>query len=94
MADIVDQAGSAIVDQVGQKLYMSNARFVFELLQNADDNKYTKTHDMPFISFHIYPWKIVVECNEDGFTPENLKAICSVGRALKQVLKVTLERKG
>ncbi|RBR21220.1 hypothetical protein FVER53590_29018 [Fusarium verticillioides] len=55
-------------------IYGSGARFVFELLQNADDK-----NDPPFISFQIHPKHIVVECNEDGFTSLDLKAICSVG---------------
>lgn len=35
------------------------------------------------MAFHVHPQRIVVECNEDGFTPENLKAICSVGQSSK-----------
>ncbi|EXJ63403.1 uncharacterized protein A1O5_11452 [Cladophialophora psammophila CBS 110553] len=85
--------GSTIVT-LAKNLYTSNARFVFELLQNADDNKYTKTHDMPFISFHVYPRKIVVECNEDGFTLENLKAICSVGKSTKTGAQGYIGEKG
>lgn len=31
----------------------------------------------------MYPDRIVVQCNEDGFTEENLTAICSVGASTK-----------
>jgi hypothetical protein len=31
----------------------------------------------------VYPDRIVLECNEDGFTKENLSAICSVGESTK-----------
>lgn len=31
----------------------------------------------------MYPDRIVLECNEDGFTKENLSAICSVGESTK-----------
>ncbi|EXK44469.1 hypothetical protein FOMG_03183 [Fusarium oxysporum f. sp. melonis 26406] len=64
----------------------SGARFVFELLQNAEDNSFRKAdgkNDPPFISFQIHPKHIVVECNEDGFTSLDLKAICSVGESTK-----------
>lgn len=67
---------------------------MFELLQNADDNEYSKTSDSPFISFHVYPEKIVVEYNEDGFTPENLKAICNVGQSTKKGAQGYIGEKG
>lgn len=80
--------------RLAKNLYTSNARFVFELLQNADDNEYTKTKDSPFISFRVYPWKIVVEYNEDGFTPANLRAICNVGQSTKKGAQGYIGEKG
>ncbi len=35
------------------------------------------------MSFSVYPNQVVLECNEDGFTEENLRAICSVGQSSK-----------
>ena len=67
-------------------MYGSDARFVFELLQNADDNRFDLARAsgaVPTVSFHIRPNKIIVECNEDGFTLEDLSTICSVGRSTK-----------
>jgi hypothetical protein len=40
---------------------------------------------MPFVAFHVYPDRIVVDCNEDGFTKNDLTAICSVGQSTKSV---------
>jgi hypothetical protein len=80
--------------RLAKNLYTSNARFVFELLQNADDNEYTKTSDSPFISFHVFPQKIVVEYNEDGFTPGNLRAICNVGQSTKKGAQGYIGEKG
>ncbi|KAL5362015.1 hypothetical protein BJX96DRAFT_153271 [Aspergillus floccosus] len=74
------------IKTLAKNLYNSNARFVFELLQNADDNRFTlaREHDeLPFISFKVYPDRIIVECNEDGFRIEDLSAICSVGESTK-----------
>ncbi|OQE11913.1 hypothetical protein PENFLA_c069G02111 [Penicillium flavigenum] len=74
------------IETLAKNIYSSNARFVFELLQNADDNRFTRAtarNDLPFISFKVYPDRIVLECNEDGFTKENLSAICSVGESTK-----------
>jgi hypothetical protein len=67
-------------------LYTSNARFVFELLQNADDNQYSTAeseNQPPFVAFRVFPGKIVVECNEDGFTERHLRAICDIGNSSK-----------
>ncbi|KAJ6128191.1 hypothetical protein N7471_009408 [Penicillium samsonianum] len=74
------------IQTLAKNIYSSNARFVFELLQNADDNRFTRAagrNELPFIAFNVYPDRIVLECNEDGFTKENLSAICSVGESTK-----------
>lgn len=46
------------------------------------------------MSFHVYPQRIVVECNEDGFTMENLRAICSIGRSSKAGAQGYIGEKG
>jgi hypothetical protein len=84
-------------NRLAKNLYNSSARFVFELLQNADDNHYTKARangDVPFLSFQVYPRRIVLECNEDGFTKENLVAICNVGRSSKTGAQGYIGEKG
>jgi hypothetical protein len=68
--------------RLASNLYTSQARFVFELLQNADDNQYTRGQD-PYVVFRVYPDRIVIECNEDGFTQQNLTAICDIGKSSK-----------
>lgn len=68
---------------LAKQIYGSGARFVFELLQNAEDNSFSKTTDKPYISFNVYEDRIVVECNEDGFTEQDLGAICAVGKSTK-----------
>lgn len=68
--------------RLAKNLYTSKARFVFELLQNADDNQYTRGQD-PYVAFRVYPDRIVIECNEDGFTRRNLSAICDIGKSSK-----------
>lgn len=68
---------------LAKQIYGSGARFVFELLQNAEDNSFSKTTDDSYISFKVYENRIVVECNEDGFTERDLEAICAVGKSTK-----------
>lgn len=36
-----------------------------------------------YITFKVYRSKIIVECNEDGFTERDLTAICDVGQSTK-----------
>ena len=70
---------------------------MFELLQNADDNKYTKARASgaePFVSFAVYEDQVIFECNEDGFSQENLEAICSVGQSSKTGAQSYIGEKG
>ncbi|KAK2591572.1 hypothetical protein QQS21_010742 [Conoideocrella luteorostrata] len=83
--------------RLAKNVYSSKARFIFELLQNADDNSYTKAKGLgepPKVDFHVYPHQIVMECNEDGFTEENLSAICSVGKSSKAGAQGYIGEKG
>ncbi|KAI0977216.1 hypothetical protein F4678DRAFT_468441 [Xylaria arbuscula] len=88
--------GSSVLT-LAKNLYTSKARFIFELLQNADDNTYStalKSGDVPYLSFRVHPSCIVVECNEDGFSGKNLEAICSIGKSSKAGAQGYIGEKG
>jgi hypothetical protein len=56
------------------------------LIQNADDNRYKRAKDAgatPYIKFHVYQDKIIVDSNEDGFTADNVKSICRINASTK-----------
>lgn len=79
-------ADSLFFFSLAKNLYTSDARFVFELLQNAEDNSFEKAFDAnlkPQISFELHPDHIIIDCNEDGFEPEHIRAICAVGQSSK-----------
>ena len=60
---------------------------MYELIQNAEDNSYSTAaahKEEPFLAFKIYPDKIIVDSNEDGFSESNIRAICSVGNSTKK----------
>jgi hypothetical protein len=83
--------------RLAQNIYGSGARFVFELLQNADDNHYTKAYASeapPSVAFRVYTDRIVVECNEDGFNERNLQALCAVGDSSKSASHGYIGAKG
>lgn len=55
--------------------------FLHELLQNADDSKFeTPT---PTLCFSYGPGYFRVDCNEEGFTEQNVRAICTLGGSTK-----------
>lgn len=67
-------------------LYSKDTRFLYELIQNAEDNTYSKAAEKgekPFLTFKIYADKIIIDSNEDGFSERNVSAICSVGESTK-----------
>ncbi|MCJ1398278.1 hypothetical protein MMC11_001475, partial [Xylographa trunciseda] len=67
-------------------LYSKDTRFIYELIQNAEDNSYssaTSANQKPFLSFKLYPGKIIIDSNEDGFHETNVRAICSTGESTK-----------
>ncbi|CAG9982412.1 unnamed protein product [Clonostachys byssicola] len=70
------------VQKFANELYRSETHFLLELLQNADDNRYTKT-SRPSFSIEYRERGLRIDCNEDGFTEENVEAICSVGNSTK-----------
>ncbi|KAL7908107.1 hypothetical protein GGI35DRAFT_469887 [Trichoderma velutinum] len=85
MRNLEGIAGVA-VSTLAKNLYTSDARFVFELLQNAEDNSFDKALDAnltPQVSFELHPDHIIIDCNEDGFEPKHIKAICAVGQSSK-----------
>ncbi|KAJ6017175.1 hypothetical protein N7451_000554 [Penicillium sp. IBT 35674x] len=65
-------AGNGII-HVAKDLYDADAWFIFELIQNADDNKYNaadRQGQPKFLHFALYHDRITVESNEDGFSEQ------------------------
>ena len=70
---------------------------MYELIQNADDNQYTKaaaTNIPPTLSIHVTSSEAIIESNEDGFTKENIAALCSFGRSTKVYHRDNIGEKG
>ena len=70
---------------------------MFELIQNAEDNIYTsakrENYD-PYLSFNVFPDRIIIDSNEDGFTTDDVQAICSTGESQKLQSKGYIGEKG
>lgn len=81
-----DKMIGAGVTLLARELYSKDVRFIFELLQNADDNHYQRAlraNQEPWVAFQLHKDRVVVECNEDGFNEANLRAICDIGKSSK-----------
>ncbi|KAK2731451.1 hypothetical protein FQN57_003372, partial [Myotisia sp. PD_48] len=87
----------AAVRTLATNLYTTDTRYVFELIQNAEDNSYyyavTRNVD-PFIKFTLSHDRVIVDSNEDGFTEENVRAICSTGESTKANVHGYIGEKG
>ncbi|KAF1996938.1 hypothetical protein P154DRAFT_607356 [Amniculicola lignicola CBS 123094] len=66
---------------LSSQLYEKSTHFLLELIQNADDNNYDSPS--PTLSFSYKPGSLRIDCNEVGFTAENVEAICAISRSTK-----------
>jgi hypothetical protein len=66
------------LDLLGKKLYTEKTHFIFELLQNAEDEK--ATH----IQFNLYAGRLEVLHNGKPFDENNVKGICGIGEGTKE----------
>lgn len=67
-------------------MYAKDTRFLYELIQNAEDNKYTIAEissEVPWLRFSLYQDRVEIDSNEDGFSESNIRAICSIGESTK-----------
>ncbi len=78
-------------------MYSKDTRFLYELIQNAEDNCYssvTANGKKPFLAFEIYKDKIIIDSNEDGFSENDIIAISSTGNSTKKQRKGYIGEKG
>ncbi|MDA0525417.1 sacsin N-terminal ATP-binding-like domain-containing protein [Methanococcoides alaskense] len=71
------------LEELAVDLNTENTHFVLELIQNAEDNKYSDQVS-PYIKFSIDEKIILIQNNEVGFDKENVEAICDVRRSTKE----------
>ena len=67
---------------ISTDLYTNRSRFLMEVIQNADDNRYPESV-VPTICVSIFPLFVKIECNEEGFTEDNIQALCRIGESSK-----------
>ena len=67
---------------ISENLYSEDSHFVYELIQNAQDNEY-KTK-IKKLDFFVYSDGILIKNNEIGFNTEQIKSICDFAQSVKQ----------
>jgi hypothetical protein len=89
---------STNIYSLATNLYSKANRFIYELIQNADDAIYsgcrTAPHQ-PFLSFRLTADdRLVVDSNEDGFTKEDVDSLCGLGQSTKGKTSKYIGKKG
>ncbi len=90
------------IKALADDLYSKDTHFIFELIQNAEDNEYKGVE--PSISFLLTKddptgtqysdGALIVQNNEVGFSSENVDAICAVGKSTKKKAQGYIGEKG
>ena len=83
-------------------LYNKHTHFIFELIQNAEDNTYKDL--VPYLSFQLTKTDptnsegsqgaLIIQNNEIGFSYDNVDAICAVGKTTKKKEQGYIGEKG
>ena len=88
---------SGLTFRLATNLYSRDTRFIYELIQNAEDTEYSRAQAnglTPYVSFSIHPNQIIVDSNEDGFEVDHVKAICKIGGSTKSTVHGYIGEKG
>lgn len=71
-----------VCHRLSADLYDTAAHFLWEFLQNADDNDYDP-RVIPWLQLTYDSTFLRVDCNEVGFTADNVEAICTIRGSTK-----------
>ena len=90
------------IKQLADGLYSRNPHFIFELIQNAEDNTYNNA--LPSLSFRLTKidptdtegseGALIIKNNETGFTPDDVDVICRAGESRKEKKQGYIGEKG
>ena len=77
------QSYTDMLKMLSEEIYSQDSHFVYELIQNAEDNAYPEGCTDRFVHFTLDGRDIIVRNNEVGFSPANVEAICAVAHSTK-----------
>jgi len=70
-------------EKLAEELYSTRTHFFYELIQNAEDNIYSK-NKKPHIEFEIHPEYLLIKNNEKGFLERDVNSISDIGLSDKE----------
>jgi hypothetical protein len=73
--------------RLSAQLYSEPSHFLFELIQNADDNTYADDVQPEATIAYRSDGLLLFGCNEKGFSKANVSAICDINQSTKTLLK-------
>lgn len=76
-----EEMAASLLDTVSSDIYSEGQRFVFELIQNADDSSIVETNE---VHFQFYSGGVIVSHNGEAFTEEDIDALTSAGNSTKK----------
>lgn len=91
------------IQEFSEGLYSKETHFIFELIQNAEDNRYAKKSkpDLTFILVSKDPTRtpktdgaLIIVNNEIGFRPKDVRVLCGVGNSTKEKKEGYVGEKG
>src|SRR3954453_20932534 len=65
-----------LIKMLSEEIYSQNSHCVYELIQNAEDNRYHPQCRDRFVEFTLDAGRIVVRNNEAGFSADDVEALC------------------
>lgn len=78
----LNQMLTRAISELAKNIYKKDSHFVMELIQNADDNNYSKGKT-PTLKIIQTDKKIIFKNNEIGFNSENVESICNISKSTK-----------
>ncbi|MDO9576172.1 MAG: hypothetical protein Q7J55_06565, partial [bacterium] len=90
------------IEALARDLYSKDTHFIFELIQNAEDNAYEiEEPSLSFLLVKTDPTEtkdsdgaLIMQNNEVGFSVANVDAICAVGNTTKSKIEGYIGEKG
>lgn len=101
LRDLPRESLASSVKTLADDLYAKDTHFIFELIQNAEDNEYGRGVS-PKLCFEVCPQKLkgqngpvlIVHNNETGFLDKHVRALCQVGKSTKNKAQGYIGEKG
>ncbi|KAK6284918.1 hypothetical protein POUND7_003870 [Theobroma cacao] len=78
---------------LSKELCSQDSHFLLELVENADDNVYSETVE-PTLTSILQEQGIILFNNEQGFSAQNIRALCDSGSSTKKVAVGCAGKKG